>query len=289
MNDAYLAGLLEGEGSIMLLKQGPRRARRLQIAIGITERDVLEAIREQEGGFITDHGNVPQWRLNGQPAHEMLERLRPFMVMERRKAMADLLLNDPILNRFDRHGGWASKVTRSESAFVELKRLNALRISKPPALVPSDPIDTDHSYLAGILDGEGHISFERRRIEVTSTDPELCAWLASRFGGNVYLGRAAKGNRRTTWRWLRSPTGAEWAARVAEEMRLERKSVELMKMDKFARTPAPGLSAVPHPGDQIYMDLRRQGVLRAPAMREAGDIPLARAKLLDVSKGLPKE
>lgn len=60
------------------------------------------------------------------------------------------------------------------------------------------------AYLAGIIDGEGTISFRAGRsvrVSVANTDEDLMAWL-QKIGGSRHLHTSpAHPNRRTCWRW----------------------------------------------------------------------------------------
>jgi hypothetical protein len=280
MHNAYLAGLIDGEGSIMLLKQGPRRSRRPQIAVAITELNVLEAVKAQYGGFIhTPHGHVPTWQLNGMPALEVLRAIQPYLVMERRKQLARLLTENVIVNRTDMVGSAGSKIAHNEALFQQMRRINSQRQTSVPWLTKSNPSDADIAYCAGILDGEGYVT--NRKIEVCSTDPELIGWLESRFEGNVYAVAARSERHRPLWRWVRSATGCTWAAGVAEHMLLARKAQELVQMQDFQRTPPPPKQ---YPGDREYLRLRSSGVRRTNAAREC-KIPLSRARTLDAEEG----
>jgi hypothetical protein len=71
--------------------------------------------------------------------------------------------------------------------------------------------DTARAYLAGIIDGEGHIAAQVRRdgrqvtfqIVVANTSCELMEWLAP-LGGTVRLAGLAGSNKRTKdmWKWV---------------------------------------------------------------------------------------
>lgn len=283
MQIEYVAGLVDGEGSIMLLGQGPRRCRTPEVAIAIQEREVLEAVRFEHGGFITGHGSVPQWHLKGSKALALLRALRPHFKIERRAALADLLIEDPLICRMDLKND-GRKIPHSQRVFDQMRARNSQRLATPAILPAQDPSPGDLAYMAGILDGEGHVSFKTRRIEVFSTDPELPAWIASRFGGAVSLGKRASGNSRQTWRWTRNATGCMWAAGVADLMLLDRKSHELRPMQDFKRTPPPAPATQPHAADEDYLRARRAGVLRTAAVRET-QMPPQRARLLDLANG----
>lgn len=283
MHIAYLAGLLDGEGSIMLTKQGPRRCRRPQLSIGMTNRNVIEAVKASYGGFIQVRPATPArqamftWNLKGTPALDLLAEIRPRLVIERRKTLADILLNANLL----RDSRARNKQAVTEQLFKEMQTRNTERKQSVPSIKAGRPTPGDFAYLAGILDGEGHIG-TRLVIEVTSTDPELPAWLQSRFGGNTYLAKKEHEARRSVWRWIRPPTGFDWATGVAAHMMIERKKRRVELMEDFRRLPAVGQSAYPHNADADYIKLRKSGVLARPAARESG-LPYPRALFLERS------
>jgi hypothetical protein len=105
----------------------------------------------------------------------------------------------------------------SRSHLVTLFRRNAVpyhrsglrRVSSMRMVLPNT--DTERAYLAGIIDGEGHIAAQVRRdgrqvtfqIVVANTSYELMEWLAP-LGGTVRLaGLAGSGKRtKTMWKWV---------------------------------------------------------------------------------------
>jgi len=64
--------------------------------------------------------------------------------------------------------------------------------------------DTELAYLAGIIDGEGHIGVHEAgttvAIQVTNTSKELMDWLLSKLGGNV-APREKLGGHKQLWVW----------------------------------------------------------------------------------------
>lgn len=87
--------------------------------------------------------------------------------------------------------------------------------------------ENDAAYLAGIIDGEGHISIRAMKlgrnrghyfavlVVVTNTDPRLLAWLKERFGGTIYRHAEARALRRPSWRWRVTRQRAEEVIRLA--------------------------------------------------------------------------
>lgn len=78
------------------------------------------------------------------------------------------------------------------------------------------PSHDDYVYLAGIIDGEGHITVHRSawiwysiRVVVTSTSLDLMEYLKTTFGGNYSVASRTGqyGNNRRSWHWRPSIKG----------------------------------------------------------------------------------
>jgi hypothetical protein len=253
----------------------------------MTDENVISEVHDSYGGFVkvtrnrSGRQDMHVWNLKGMKALDLLEKMRPHLVIERRQALTDILLNSPIL-RSTARGSGSSKVRHTDILFQHMRERNAERLPLPPELPSSSPSSADIAYLAGILDGEGHIT-PTLKVQVASTDPELLAWLRSRFGGGVYSQRPGKGAQRAVWAWHRAPTGFTWAAEVAAHMLVERKRERVAAAHGFQRQSPPAPSLAPTPYDDAYLELRKQGLLRAVAVRESG-ISLTRARVLDGTK-----
>ena len=101
----YVAGFIDGEGCICTGRTGTRSAdgKRLlvpRVMIANTDRRVLDLIRSQFGGTIQTvrrPASKPNWkpgyawRLANSAALDLLERVRPFLIVK--AAQADLLLS----------------------------------------------------------------------------------------------------------------------------------------------------------------------------------------------------
>lgn len=284
MHIAYLTGLMDGEGSIMLLGQGRGRNRAPQISIGMTEPEPVEAACAAYGGRIDrkpgreGRQSMHNWRLRGNAAVDLLSMMLPYFVIERRKALAEMLVSDPIVTSYARGPG-NSKVAHNEALYQRMKARNAVRLTELPQIASRRPTAADIAYLAGILDGEGHIG-PKLRLEVASTDAELPAWLTSRFGGGCYGPTTQRSDAwRPMFRWSRAPTGFEWAARVADHMLIDRKKARVASAEGFKRT-ALTVYDQPSEFDGDYLALRAQGVRPAVAIRESG-IQVVRARELE--------
>lgn len=265
MHNAYIAGLIDGEGSIMLLQGGPGRPRRPQVSISMIDPEPLEALAESAGGFVrVRKDGLIVWRLNGNAALELLTRIRPWLIIERRRRLADVLLKEYPRERGGTQGVRANKIER---LFEKMHRLNNVR-QFPPVIKTKPITDVRCAYLAGILDGEGHIR-PTLVTEVWSTDPELPAWLSGVFGGGFYAGRKGHGAKRETWRWLRSPTGFTASAKTSAHMLIPRKKELVRATIDFSRTP-PAPKPIDPAVRSRYEVLRAQGVRPYVAAREVG-------------------
>ncbi len=72
------------------------------------------------------------------------------------------------------------------------------------------PLSSDRiAYLAGIIDGEGCISFGGRlkkkyvtvTLQITNTNRTLIDWLSENLGGSIYERRDIRPNRKQSWLW----------------------------------------------------------------------------------------
>lgn len=224
----------------MLLGQGKKRSRRPQISVSMTDLAPIEAIRAELGGFLRsskryDRKLMHRWALNGNQALDALEHLLPYLVLARRRKLAELLLD-----RYPRQGyghpkggphGAERRTAEIARLWQEMKRANAER-RMLVHLEPVEPSLSDLAYTAGILDGEGWISANKPLVEVHSTDPELCAWLKSRFFGKCYVKRP-RGGRRQLYVWrgtsvaLQRMRGVELLMKV--ECKRERLTAKLVR------------------------------------------------------------
>jgi len=79
-------------------------------------------------------------------------------------------------------------------------------MGKDPAKETRELTDTEWSYLAGIIDGEGCITAssngqDRIRVTVTSTSRGLIDWMIARVGGSVCNRRPASPRHKPTYGW----------------------------------------------------------------------------------------
>lgn len=210
-------------------RPGIRRPLRPQVSIGLTDREVLDAVQADYGGRILtktrpDRKPMHIWSVRDGEALGLLGLLRPHLVVRRRQRLADALLEYPRAEPgFTKDPGLTvRRYERTVQLRERMRTLNDTRLDGLPHYVRRSATEDDYAYIAGIIDGEGHITKDRR-LYVSSTDPELCAYLAQ-FGGTAAPERAAAGNWRAVWRWTARKAETEaMAPHLLRHMQLTRK------------------------------------------------------------------
>lgn len=98
---AYLAGLVDGEGTVTLTRKHKNDYRQLAITISSTERYLLESVLEMtEAGKITrkrtispDHSASFTFAIYNRQALSLLEQIKPFLRTYKKKR-AEMILRD---------------------------------------------------------------------------------------------------------------------------------------------------------------------------------------------------
>lgn len=92
MDDSYLAGIMDGEGSIMLPHRG-RGYHVVTVSISNTYEPLIRLIHEREGGSFYTRSNqsiyskpLYAWHLRGRATLPLLRRLHPFLIVKREQA-----------------------------------------------------------------------------------------------------------------------------------------------------------------------------------------------------------
>ena len=103
LDNSWLAGLLEGEGSFGFWAQAHRNGKaygRLNVALAMTDRDVVERAASRmdcnvNGPYTVTNSTKPFWRASatGQTTANVIERVLPFLG-ERRTAAATKAVED---------------------------------------------------------------------------------------------------------------------------------------------------------------------------------------------------
>lgn len=188
--NAHLAGLLDGEGNI-----GVYRSRNsngfwgyaVNVNVANSDRRLMKYLVKHFGGTFRQNPKGFTWEPNGgkERAKEILDLVLPHIVIKKQQAM---LVQDFV------GLGRAICPERREKFYIRTKMLNRTGVPRRSRL----PRGTKENwaYLAGILDGEGHICITKRKqyncdgicynkyISVTNCDKSLMLHLKRCFGGN---------------------------------------------------------------------------------------------------------
>ena len=123
--NAYAAGLFDGEGSISLVCNRSNRSHSPQVAVASNDREVLTWLQNRWGGSIVTkqprkatHSVSFDWRLTDRRALTFLQSIRPFLVIERKIRRIDLLLND-YLACTPRNGRYTKEMAERKQILVE--------------------------------------------------------------------------------------------------------------------------------------------------------------------------
>lgn len=101
---AYLAGIMDGEGTVALAKRSDRPSLKPTLHVGMTDLAVLELLRATFGGSVrpkkvsAEH-HKPQWvwRVYNRMAVDCIKQMRPYLITK--GEAADALLAYAAVNR----------------------------------------------------------------------------------------------------------------------------------------------------------------------------------------------
>lgn len=135
---AYLAGIIDGEGSIGITKVTPKRYTNprytARIMLANVNKEVMELFANTFGGTISEE-RVPnrqliyRWRKVGNPiTKEVLTKLYPYLIIKKPQATAVLeFLNTVKATGFQRNQGVPiEELQRREDFYLKLKELNTV-------------------------------------------------------------------------------------------------------------------------------------------------------------------
>lgn len=201
---AYLAGLIEAEGSFTIRPGNVRYAPR--ISIYNNHLRLLEWVKEKIGGCLTEaeRGDFrpPEHQLafiNHPHVKSVCELILPYMTLKRRQC--EILIEACEVTPQIRRG------LRDELMALNKKGVRLESYPRTSSVQPQDFIDPEQwAYLAGWIDGDGSVALQPQYfgetkylypwIIVYSAKPEPLMHLNGIFGGNVKF-REGRGGRIT--------------------------------------------------------------------------------------------
>lgn len=122
---AYAAGILDGEGAIVLTRNRARRYPSPQVSVASVDRELLTWLKTQFGGSISQkkpcqssHSVSYEWKLTDRRALRFLAVVQPFLVIERKVRRCDLLLAT-YLDCTPRNGRYNQEMALKKQALIE--------------------------------------------------------------------------------------------------------------------------------------------------------------------------
>jgi hypothetical protein len=122
---AYAAGLFDGEGSITLTRNHPRRWPSPQVAVASSDREVLEWLRRRFGGSIVakrpsrpTHSVSFDGKLADRNALRFLQIIHSYPVIRRKMVRVNLLLADDVACT-PRNGRYTPERRERKQALIE--------------------------------------------------------------------------------------------------------------------------------------------------------------------------
>ena len=122
---AYLAGLIDGEGSITLTRRHRKENRQLAVSISNTDFDLLNQVNTIIGaGRITrkrtykeHHKPSGEYRVENRQALALIRQIAPFLLTYKAHR-ADLVLSDYV-KLTPRNGYYTPDIVRKRDAFIQ--------------------------------------------------------------------------------------------------------------------------------------------------------------------------
>ncbi len=122
---AYVAGIIDGEGSIQFTRNRKSRWPSPAVSVASTDRELLEWLRSRIGGTIIQkrtysptHSRSFDWKLTDRRALQFLKLVRPFLVIKRKIVRCDLLLSK-YLACTPRNGRYTSEMAAKKRELIE--------------------------------------------------------------------------------------------------------------------------------------------------------------------------
>jgi len=127
---AYIAGMIDGEGTITLTRTHPNQFRTPVLSLSSTTPELLLPAQEAFGGRVQTkkaskaHHAIPyEWRLRGHAALRAIERLLPYLRHPEKARRAKLLLGN--YNRVTVRNGKYTESQRHQRLLFESEFLGA--------------------------------------------------------------------------------------------------------------------------------------------------------------------
>ena len=122
----YIAGIIDGEGSICLTKHHANEFRSPDISVTSTTYEILDYLKNKIGGIISSQKTKKEtykqswvWHLKTNSALELLEQIQDYLLVPQKKARAQLLTST-YKQVTSRNGRYSKEKLKQKLAFEEL-------------------------------------------------------------------------------------------------------------------------------------------------------------------------
>jgi len=122
---AYAAGIVDGEGSVCLIRSRPGRFPSPQVSVCSTDRELVDWFKERFGGTIVckkrrfaHHSDAYDWKLIDRNALRFLSMVRPYLTLNRKFARVALLL-DTYLDATPRNGRYDEETMKRKQELID--------------------------------------------------------------------------------------------------------------------------------------------------------------------------
>ena len=211
---AYLAGLVDGDGSISLTEfEGPKQVHFFfSVKVTSTQRSQINWLVQQFGGQwerVKDkrERNRPtySWFVKGTHAKRILEGILPYLFVKQeagRKALEYTSL-PPGLENPALRSQYAKEISKLNTFFVPAVAREIAPLTSESGKHMSKE---KFAYAAGLLDAEGTFSVPTQtaqspQIQLSNTDQRMLDWMYHHFGGITFASKKKNPEHRDAGLW----------------------------------------------------------------------------------------
>lgn len=123
---AYIAGILDGEGTVSLIKITKRHQRRLVVTIANTDLQMLEWIKRSVGAgqlakkksYSKKHSLTYTYRITNRQAFNLLAQIHPYLKAYNKKERTKLILKNYI-KLTPRNGKYSPQTLKKRNEFIK--------------------------------------------------------------------------------------------------------------------------------------------------------------------------
>lgn len=101
LQKGYIAGIIDGEGSICLTQNSPNEHRSPAVTVASTTYEILEYLKNVVGGTISKKTKTEErykqswhWAIRGNKSIELLEQITPYLLVPEKKYRANLIITE---------------------------------------------------------------------------------------------------------------------------------------------------------------------------------------------------